>query len=165
MEEIAKWVIANGLALYGAVVGTAALAISLAKYIHTVRKDEVKLKISVMKHDEYDKGVEILKQNPDPATGNGWLPAYVVRVTNLGSITAHLQEISLVCDEGSMEGLCLGRDGFLVKVSEAPKKSIQAKDSQDYVVWNTPDTITWKPKVATVQDQTGKKWKRSARGL
>lgn len=125
----------------------------------------MKLKVSIRKHDEYDQGVEKLKENPDTSTGGGWQPAYIVRVTNLGSITAHLQDVSLVCDKGSMEGLCVGRDGFLVKVSEVSNKSVQPKDSKDYVVWNTVGSIKWKPKVVIVQDQTGKEWKLKARGL
>ena len=94
-----QWIADNWLALYGSIVGTIALFINLSRFIHTIRKDIVKLKVSIEPYPRRHENIQALKnpENKDGPEKIHILEVYYINVRNIGNVTAYIDDVGLIC--------------------------------------------------------------------
>ena len=160
-----EWISNNWLALYGAIVGTIALFINLFRFFHTLKKDKVKLKVSVSPHENQKQNIERIAQNVDrPAYEKTNLAeVYVIKVRNIGNVNAFVEDAKLICKAG-MERKALvhqnmGNSCILGKIKEI---DISPKSSVSFNIYLKDGEEPFVPSKAIVTDSTGKEWRVNA---
>ncbi len=150
------------LALYGATVGTIALALNFLRYKHTINSNKVQLKISYKKVKDYQKNIESMQNGYNPETGTGGNIAEVFNVTvlNLGDVDAYLKEVGIVSsNEAKHIALVSSKSihNLLVDIS-VKEEILKPKSSRTFSIYQKKDEKSFEVKYAFVLDEMDKKW-------
>lgn len=160
-----SWIIENGLALYGAVTGTAALMISFFNYRHKVKKDQIKLSISFMEHPQKTENIERLnnKDIEHPWEQPHVVEVYLVTVRNLGSVSAPLHDVGVVDKDGYKHQASItlhySQMSLLKHLPEIDTEALEPRGSKTFSVYLHRDEPQFAAVSAYAIDQTGKEWK------
>ena len=160
-----EWILNNWLALYGAVVGTIALFINLFRFFHTLKKDKVKLKVSVSPHENQKQNIERIAQNVDKSTyeRTNLAEVYVVKVRNMGNVNAFVEDVKLICKEGvERKALVSQNMGNSCILGEIKEIDIPPKSSLSFNIYLRDGEEPFVPSKAIVTDSTGKEWRVNA---
>lgn len=159
-----SWLMNNLLSVYGAVVGTIALILSMLKFLLDLRKDSVRLRLNHRPHEHVRQNIEILATPREREwDGPNLLPAYLVTVTNPGAIPAHLADVGVICKDGTVQSALVSQSGnsnMLVAVGDAALEPIQPKSSRTFTVYERRGREPLHPKASFVRDRTGKERKK-----
>jgi hypothetical protein len=159
-----KWFTENGLALYGAVTGTAALLITFSSHRLNVKKDQIKLAISYAEHSEKSENIERLNtQNTErPWDQPQIIEVYVITVRNLGSIPAPLDEVGIIDNDGNKHQALvrarMSQMNLLQPITESNVEPLEPRAARTFSVYLRRDEPTFSAVSAYAIDQTGKKW-------
>lgn len=94
-----SWLSTNWLALYGAVIGTAASVVAGLTYWHNVKKEHIQLELSCQIDQRY---VELSTRGYSTAGGrHGLIAMYHLTVRNIGSVNAPLSAAGIVDTKGN----------------------------------------------------------------
>ncbi|XQA69532.1 hypothetical protein ACM9XB_18740 [Xanthomonas sacchari] len=162
------WLSENGLALYGAVTGTAALAISYFSYRHNIKKDTIRLTVTLSPHPNKSQNIENMRSTDDkkPWEQINLAEVFLVTVRNLGSVPAPLEDVGVITETGKKEHALVSKlhssGSFLYKAGEAGIEALEAKGSRTFSVYLRREQSTFSAKSAYVIDKTGKTWKSRA---
>jgi len=168
MEIIVNWLSENGLALYGAVAGTAALAISYFGHRHNVGKDSIKLAVSFAPHPSQSENVRnmLSTEGKEPWDHINLTEVYLVTVRNLGSIPAPLDDVGVVTDQGvkkqALTAIRHSHSTMLYKVAESKLDALAPRSAHTFSVYLTRDEPMFLGTEAYAVDQTGKLWSSRA---
>ena len=160
-----EWISNNWLALYGAIVGTIALFINLFRFFHTLKKDNVKLNVSVSPHKNQKQNIDRLAQNADkPAYEKTNLAeVYVIKVRNVGNVNAFVEDVNLICKSGvERKALVSQNMGNSCILGEIKEIDIAPKSSLDFNIYLRDGEDPFIPLKAIVTDSTGKEWRVNA---
>lgn len=112
-----QWLTENWLATYGALVGTIALTLNFTRFIHLRKRDTVQLKVSGEPHEHYEGQLHRLIEGREKAVHErpSLVEVYKVRITNKGSIPAHLEDAGVITKDGktisvlthNLNGMCV----------------------------------------------------------
>ena len=159
------WLAENALAAYGAVVGTVALLLNLARFVYDRRKDGLRLRVkSRAEGDVVSNSQRLAAPRDDPFSSPRLLPGYVVTVYNDGHLPAALEDVGIVSADGTDSGALSHRpranDLMLLPVGSAGLEPIPPKSSMSFTVYLTRE----KPTLLDVRacyavDRTGKRWR------
>lgn len=160
-----EWISNNWLALYGAIVGTVALLINLLRFFHTLKKDKVKLKVSVLPHENQKQNIERIAQNADKPIYDktNLAEAYVIKVRNTGNVNAFIEDVNLICKAGverkALVSQNMSHRSILRDIKEV---DIAPKSSLNFNIYLRDGEKLFIPSKAIVTDSTGKKWRVNA---
>lgn len=165
-----EWISNNWLALYGSIVGTLALLINVTRFIHAVKKDKIKLLVSVVRHPDYDSNIYRLKEKEyDPAWERpNLVEVYTITIRNTGTVDAYIENASVICDKNKVYP-ALSRysnsgstNGMLGSISQVGTIKIEPKASKKLDVFLKAEEDVFTAKYIEIEDSTGKKWRKSA---
>lgn len=164
-----EWVSENWLAFYGAVVGSLALLLNVARFVYDRKKDSIQLEISGEPHKNYDQQVAQLRgsRNEPEYKRAGQLEVYKIKITNTGNIPIHIQDAGVVTTAGeSIPVLTNSHSGsnhyHIVPIDSADTPPIAPKASQTHWVWQKNDQEPFGVSSYYVVDGTGKRWSKNA---
>jgi len=158
------WWFTNGLAAYGAVVGTIALLLNLWKFFYDRTKDAVQLSVSCTADSSLRSNIE--RVNTERAAdwdGPNLLPGYLLKVTNIGSVPAHIADAGMISDDGSVTSALVaapGRPMILESIARGQIEPLQPKAARTFTVYVQRGVKAPKPVKAFVEDATGRRWTR-----
>ena len=158
------WIYQNWLALYGAVVGSIALLINFSRLLYTIKKDKIKLTLSVAPHPEKEKNIERLvatEENEPWDDRPNLVEIYKLTVRNIGNVDAHLEDAGIVCEKGKIHQVLVSTSSNHCVLSNIPNSGlvqIQPKASKKLSVYLNRAENIFQVKKAFVVDSTGKKW-------
>ena len=144
---------------------TIALFINLFRFFHTLKKDKVKLKVSVSPHKNQKQNIERLAQNADkPAYEKTNLAeVYVIKVRNTGNVNAFVEDVNLICKSGvERKALVRQKLGNSLILEEIKEIDIAPKSSLDFNIYLRDGEEPFVPSKAIVTDSTGKEWRVNA---
>lgn len=158
-----SWLSENGLALYGAVTGTAALLITFLNHLHSVKKDQIKLSVSYAEHPNKAENLERLNaENIDPWDQPNIVEIYRVTVRNLGSIPAPLHDVGIIDKDGNKRQALVSRRmsqmNLLQPVSESDTEPLEPRASKAFSIYLRKDEPIFSVVSAYAIDQTNKEW-------
>lgn len=163
-----SWLIENGIALYGAITGTVALAITFISHRHSVKKDQIKLAVSYSEHPKKSENIERLntKHSDQPWEQPHIVEVYVVTVRNLGSIPAPLHDVGVMDKAGKRYQVLVGRRSsqfnILQPIPECNVEPLEPRSARTFSVYLHRDETIFMPEYAYAIDQTGKEWRAHA---
>jgi len=165
-----EWILNNWLALYGSIVGTLALVINITRFIHTIKKDKVKLSISVSCHPDYDSNINKLKEkNYDQEWERpNLVEVYTITIRNTGAVDAYIENASIICKKNKVYNALTyysktsSFNGLLGSISQVGTIKIEPKASKKLDVYLKADEDIFTAKYIEIEDSTGKKWNKSA---
>jgi len=158
------WIAINWLALYGAVVGSVALIISILRYSYTVKKDKIKIKVSAITHPNKLSNIKMLEETEDnePWDRPSSVKVYAVTVRNVGTVDAYIEDAGIICTLGEKHPALLSEfnngGAFLREVSMGKDDPIAPKSSRRFDVYLKRDQELFEAKKAFATDCTGKNW-------
>lgn len=158
------WLIENGLALYGAIAGTAALGISYLSHRHNVDKDSIKLSVSFAPHPRQLENIErmLATDGSKPWEQPNLTAVALVTVRNLGVSDAPLDDVGIFTSDGEKISALVSRENdqslHLYSVKDAKISALPPKSSQTFPVYLRRGQPMFKPRSAYAVDQTGKIW-------
>jgi hypothetical protein len=162
---VQEWFSNNWLALYGAIVGTIALFINLFRFFHTLKKDKVKLKVSLSPHKNKGQNIYLLSQNikkPIHMKLN-LAEVYVIKVRNIGNVNAYVEDVKLTCKAGverkALISQNMGGSSILAEITEI---DISPKSSLNFNIYLRDGEEPFVPSKVIVTDSTGKDWSVNA---
>lgn len=163
-----EWLTENWLALYGSLVGTVALFVNFSNFIHAVKKDKVKLTLSLAPHPEREKNMERListeKNEPWDDRPN-LVESHQITIRNIGNVDAHIEDAGIICQDGKTRKVLINYPGnscTLGHLTEVGSVTISAKSSKKMSVYLNRDEDAFAAKKAFVTDSTGKRWTTNA---
>lgn len=162
------WLSENGLALYGAVTGSAALAISYFGHRHNIKKDTIKLAVSLQPHPNQSQNIEnMLSTNgKEPWEHVNLTEVFLVTVRNLGSVPAPLEDVGVITNKGEKEHALVSKNhssgSFLYKVGESHIEALEPKGSRVFSVYLRREQPIFPVVSAYAIDKTGKIWSSRA---
>jgi hypothetical protein len=159
------WLKENGLALYGAIVGTIALGFTVWRARYDKRKDSTQLRVTCHAHAELSRSRELIaRYDPNESENpiSNMQPAYVVTVYNDGAIPAHIADVGVTDRDGNDASASIRQKGstslIYGSVKELGVDPLSPKSSKSFTVY----LITHRPlsegKACYVIDGTGKRW-------
>lgn len=163
-----SWLSENGLALYGAVTGTAALLITFFSHRHNVKKDQIKLSVSYTDHPRKSENIERLNSDysEHPWEKPNIVEIYEVTVRNLGSVPAPLHDVGVIDKDGNKYQALVSRRlsqmNLLQRLPEFDGESLEPRAAKTFSVYLRRDEPVFLPVLAYAIDQTGKEWKGRA---
>lgn len=159
-----SWLSENGLALYGAVTGTAALIIGYFGHRHNIRKDKIKLSISYEPHPSQAENLKdmVSSERKEPWEQRTLTEVYLVTVRNLGSIPAPLDDVGVFTAEGTKKHALVpmryGQINALRKVADAGFEALEPRAMRTFSVYLHRDEKMFSVSKGYAVDQTGKSW-------
>lgn len=136
----------NAVAWYGAIVGTVGILISMLSAgtsVYAVRRDRVKLKLSVM--------ANMIATSP-PLPGKNTLgPFIVINAANIGRRPIHLTILPWFSLHGTSAGL-------IIKGEWQPSSGLDENKSANFFVIQEKIDDVSELKAIHVRDQTGRVW-------
>ncbi len=162
------WLSENGLALYGAVTGTAALLITFFSHRHNVKKEQIKLSVSYTDHPKKSENIERLNaENEDsPWQKLNIVEVYTVTVRNLGSIPAPLHDVGVKDKNGDKHQVLVRRRdsefSIVEPIHESDVEPLEPMSARTFSVYLRRDEPVFSAVAAYAIDQTGKEWKGRA---
>lgn len=164
-----SWLSQNGLALYGAVTGFAAIAISYFAYRHNVGRDKIRLAVSHHNHPRQAENITRLIGSGDsdkPWNQTSIVEIYEVVVRNLGSVPAPLDDVGIVDSQGARHGALVSRRvshmGLLEPFAKSDICILEPRTSVQFSVYLRRDEKLFQAVEAYAVDQTGKEWRTHA---
>lgn len=163
-----EWFTENWLALYGSIVGTVALFVNFSRFIHAIKKDKVKLSLSVAHHPEREKNMKrlISTENNEPGDDRpNLVESYQITIRNVGNVDAHIEDAGIICQDGKIRQVLIRYPGnycTLGHLAEVGSATISAKASKKMSVYLNRGEDAFIAKKAFVIDSTGKKWTANA---
>lgn len=158
------WLSENGLALYGAVTGTAALLITFFSHRHNVKKDQIRLSVSYSDHQNKSQNIERLTSNNSENTFDqpNLVEIYTVTVRNLGSIPAPLHDVGVIDKSGNKYQALISHRmsqmNFLQPLSESVDEPLEPRAAKRFSIYLRRGEAVFSPVSAYAIDQTGKEW-------
>lgn len=158
---ISSWLHDNALAAYGALVGTVALLLNVARYVYDRRKDAIRLSVTCKPDPKLDENVrQVNSERQHSWDGPDLMPGFQIKVTNRGAMLAHVVAVGVVYGDGLVESALVGASGspnILQSVSEGALEPLPAKASRTFTVYvrRGKELV---PKSAYVEDGTGRRW-------
>ena len=165
------WILKNGLALYGAITGTLALAISYFGHRHNVKKDKIRLTIEYAPHPEQAENVaklRIPKNEEKPWEGGppNLVKYYVVTVRKLGAVPAPITDVGIKSKDGAIhQALVSVRHSsfnMLHKIPETAIRPLEPNSCESFNIYLRREDPEFKVIYAYAIDQTGKEWRSRA---
>jgi hypothetical protein len=161
------WISKNWLALYGSIVGTIALIINLSKFIHSLKKDKVKLSLSVAPHPDREANIQRFKdtEQAQPWEQANLVEVYVITVRNKGTVVAFIEDATLICKKGSTYQALTRYSGdncMLGSIPQVGTIKVEPKSSVKLSIYQKREHKDFTPKRVEVIDSTGKKWRKNA---
>jgi hypothetical protein len=158
-----SWLNENGLALYGAVTGTAALLITFLSHRHSVNKDQIKLSVTYTEHPNKAENIERLNaENIDPWDQPNIVEFYTVTVRNLGSIPAPLHDVGIIDKDGNKHQALvrqrMSQINLLQPVSESGSEPLEPRASKSFSIYPRKGEPIFSVVSAYAVDQTNKEW-------
>lgn len=159
-----SWLSENGLALYGAVTGTAALLITFFSHRHNVKKDQIKLSVSYADHQNKSQNIERLTtdNSENPFDKPNLVEVYTVTVRNLGSISAPLHDVGVIDKNGNKYQALISHRmsqmNLLQPLSESVDEPLEPRAAKKFSIYLRRDETLFLPVSAYAVDQTGKEW-------
>jgi hypothetical protein len=162
--EVLNWTHENGLALYGAVVGTAAFAMSFMAHRHSVKIDSIQLTLSVAPHPQQQQHVLDLQATPaaQPWDQLNIAEVYTVTVRNIGSIPAPLESVGIITATGDEITAAVSNNCMLTNVKDSNCRILAPRSSQTFSIYLKRGQTLFSPVKVFAIDQTGKRWKARA---
>jgi hypothetical protein len=164
-----SWLSQNGLALYGAVTGSTAIAISYFSYRHNVGRDKIRLAVSHRNHPQQAENIARLNDSGDsdkPWNQPSIVEIYEVVVRNLGSVPAPLDDVGIVDSQGTKHGALVSRRvshmGLLEPIAKSDTCILAPRTSAKFSVYLRRDEQLFQAAAAYVVDQTGREWRTRA---
>ena len=164
-----SWLSDNALSLYGAITGTAALGISFFNYRHNIKKERIKLALSVSPDPNQAENVTSLKGPTDPEAPWDWpfvVKVYQVTVRNLSSVPAPIEDAGVISKDGKRHSALVSRNvghaNMLDKISISNKNTIAPRGFAVFNVYLHRDQALFEPRNVFAVDQTGKEWRSRA---
>ena len=155
----------QGLAVYGAIVGTIALSINIFNFIHTKQKDSIRLSVDCVETNQASSdflSLEATKDNKEwerPSCAH----IYDVVVRNIGNTEAFIHEAGIVDKSGethfAVTSVNLNDPMILGRISQIKSISIKAKASQSFRIYIGRDQPLFTPASCFVTDQRNETWK------
>lgn len=155
----------NWLSVYGAFVGTLALAISAFQYRHAKRKDLVQLSVEceqaadtptkIKAFIELLKGPEMDKPHLEEI--------YTVTVRNIGNVDAYIQEVGVRDRSGASHTALVRTSHFLAHLEQAPQICIKSKARQKFKIYLGRDQEIFTATSCFVVDQQQKSWEKKVK--
>lgn len=158
------WLSENGLALYGAITGTAALAISYISHRHSIKRDSIKLSVTLTPHPSQKENIQnMLSTEGKEAWEHVTLTEiFLVTVRNLGSIPAPLDDVGVITINGTKEHALVSKvhrhGGALYRVAESDIEALEPKDSRVFSVYLKREQAMFTAASGYAIDKTGKSW-------
>lgn len=91
----------NYLAIYGAIVGTVALALNFVRYFSVIRSERVKLRLRLRRLKSWAEIVEWEQSISANRAGKFYpLPIYALEVANVGKVRAYIKSVSFKGTDG-----------------------------------------------------------------
>ncbi|MBP1679757.1 MAG: hypothetical protein H6Q35_96 [Proteobacteria bacterium] len=148
----------NYLTIYGALVFTIiALIVNILRYKHTLKQNDVKLKISYKKLEILEEDIKDLGKPFDPLTqecGPSYAKICEVTVQNIGNVNAYIKDISMINEDEQKANIVLS------DIPEVRRKPIEPKASKTFDMNITNKEDICEIKYVIVIDQTDKEWKK-----
>lgn len=162
--KILSWMHENGLALYGAVVGTAAFVMSYMAHRHTVKIDSIQLALSVAPHPQQQQHVLNLQATAAEQPWNqlNLVEVYTVTVRNIGSIPAPLESVGIITATGEEVAAAVSINCMLTNVKDSNCSVLAPRSSQTFSIYLRRGQSLFSPVKVFAIDQTGKRWKARA---
>jgi hypothetical protein len=161
------WISKNWLALYGSIVGTVALIINLSKFMHSVKKDKVKLSLSVAPHPDREANIQRFKDTgkAQPCEQAKLVEVYEITIRNKGTVVAFIEDATLICKKGSAYQALTHYSGdpcMLGSIPQVGAIEVKPKSSVKLSIYQKREHENFTPKKVEVIDSTGKKWRKNA---
>ena len=160
-----SWLIANGLALYGAVTGTAALGISYLGYWHNKKRDSINLDVSLRPHPNQIQNIKDMQSTDDSGSlsHSSLKEIFLITVRNIGSVPAPLEDVGVITSKGKKEQALVqknhGYGSFLYPVGEANIEALEPKDARTFSVYLSREQPAFTAVSAYAIDKTEKEWR------
>ena len=160
-----NWVIENWLALYGAIVGTIALVINFSRFIHTIGKEKVKLRVTAQPHQNKTENLEELASPDSRMLGGGqqqFLPIYQIKISNVGNVDAHIESAYVLTDDGNKKHVLVKYSHDQLRygsIDQVGTILVKPKTSTQMSVYLHRGKAEFIAKAAEILDGNGKKWK------
>lgn len=155
----------QGLAVYGAIVGTIALSINIFNFIHTKQKDSIRLSVDCVETKQACSdflSLEATKDNKEWERPSG-AHIYDVIVRNIGNTEAFLHEAGIVDKSGethfAVTSISPNNPMIIGRISQIKSISIKPKASQSFKIYIGRDQPLFVPASCFVTDQQDKTWK------
>lgn len=157
---MSEFLTTDNIALYGAVVATIAMLITLGQWYTSIQDKKVKLKVSYQKHQNYDENIKDIGIKLDYDTGNTYGTsgeAYVIHVNNISNIDIYIKEIYGISKDNQRYDALIQNGNILQKISIG--ELIKSKAYKDYSIYFKEDSKNFELKECYVIDGNNKKWK------
>ncbi len=146
----------DNIAIYGAFVATLAFGMSVFQYRASIKDKQIQLNISYRKHPDFDSNITALKTEAEPWENVSITPLYVVTVSNLGNVSAFINEVFVISSDRERHDALIRNNHFMDKISNI---EILPKSSKDFHIYFSEQNIIFDLEECIVIDATGKKWK------
>ena len=165
---MSNWLSENGLALYGAIAGTVALAINFFGFRHNLKKDRIKLSVSFADHPRQADNLLDLESTEDgkPWDQKSLAEVYVVTVRNVGNVAAPIDEVGVVTSSGKKRPALVGSKhhgpNILERASGGSVDPLPPNSSRKFNMYLNRGEQLYGAAQAYVVDQAGKTWSSDA---
>jgi hypothetical protein len=158
-----KWDLSSGLALYGAITGTLALAVTYFSHRHSLAKDKIKISVSWKPHPNQQHNIEAMLNTAEkePWKQINLAEVFEVTVRNIGSITAPIEDVGVVTPRGRKSALVSASSGersILMAAAQAPISDLEPKTSRTFSIYLGREEEIFTVRSAYAIDQLGKTW-------
>jgi hypothetical protein len=165
---VVNWLSQNGLALYGALTGTAALLINFFVFRHNLNKDKVKLAVSLTEHPMQESNIRDMEATSEKKSWEqiNLTEVFVVTVRNVGNVTAHIDGVGVTTASGREIPALVGGEGgnanILEKANSKNIASMPPQSAKSFSVYLNRGEELYKVFNAYAIDQTGMVWRSNA---
>lgn len=162
---IVSFIQSNSISLYGAIVGTIALALNFMRYRHALNSSKIDLKVEIIEKMGKDAFLSFLdKQEDDGYRGSiNSAITHTVKIRNISNVTAHIEDVWVENKDGKeFKGTKRASNNQLIymPVSElGGNLEIKPRSSISLSVFSEGSSGFINPKIAFASDETGRKWK------
>ena len=171
-----NWIIENSLALYGAIAGTIALLLNIARFLITKQQNKRELSVSsyIIKNAQHNLNELVNIDEYKLMMGELSGPLYQIEVINSCNHTMYIHDVGILIKHNRHKERISAQirdEPFLVSLPESGGDKISAGSSKKYSVWRTTKKSRpmYIPKVigCFVCDQTKKEFfgKHDANGI
>ncbi|WP_280566863.1 hypothetical protein [Chromohalobacter sp. 296-RDG] len=160
-----EWVQENWLAIYGAIVGTIALALNFGRFWLMLQRGRRTLKVESTVSEQAQRHLDQLAKPEDPfARGSLLGPIFDVTVINCSHVSMHIHDVGVEVDEAegkrAVQALVRsGSHGFLSPLAKSGGDDLPAGSRRSYPIWLKRSYTLPKVIGCYVIDQTGKRYK------
>lgn len=157
---MSEFLTTDNVALYGAIVATIAMLITLGQLYISIQDKKVRLKVSYHKHPDYDENIKDIGNHYDIDTGTASGTsgeAYFVNVNNISNIDIYIKEIFGISKDNVRYDTLIQNGNLFQKISIG--ELIKSKSYKVYSIYFKEDSRNFELKECYVIDGNNKKWK------